>query len=105
MQTPTLISLGIILLTVLVSLLADRKFAGVARLPMQWGLNGRPTWTAPRGFALAFIPALSMLIFAAQYGLQLLAGRPLPPNEMVVIAATFLVINIIYVGLLRRVLK
>lgn len=32
-----------------------------ARLPMQWSLTGRPTWTAPRDIGLFFLPAFSML--------------------------------------------
>jgi len=32
------------------------------RLPMQWGLNGRPTWRAPRLMAVLFAPALATAI-------------------------------------------
>jgi hypothetical protein len=102
MQLPGLISLAIILATVFVSLLADRRFAGVARLPMQWGLNGRPTWTAPRGFALAFIPALSVAVFCCQQAIQGVTARPGPGFEPIVLTGTFFVINIVYVFLLRR---
>lgn len=31
------------------------------RLPMQWGLHGRPTWRAPRDLALSFTPVLAGL--------------------------------------------
>lgn len=32
-----------------------------ARLPMQWGFDGRPTWRAPRDLALAFTPTLAAI--------------------------------------------
>jgi hypothetical protein len=38
---------------------------GAASLPMQWGLNGRPTWYASRGIAVAFIPCLAIIVLAA----------------------------------------
>jgi len=40
-----------------------------ARLPMQWGFDGKPTWYAPRAVALwgivAFALAVRLLIWAA----------------------------------------
>ncbi|MFN4295336.1 MAG: hypothetical protein ACK4FB_00715 [Brevundimonas sp.] len=38
---------------------ADRRLAAHDRLPMQWGLNGRPNWSAPRRPALIVTPLLS----------------------------------------------
>ena len=39
------------------------------RIPMQWGFDGRPTWSAPKQIALwgmvAFLLALRLLIWAA----------------------------------------
>ncbi len=39
------------------------------RIAMQWGLDGRPTWFAPKGIALwgmvAFVLAVRLLIWAA----------------------------------------
>jgi len=102
MQPPALISLCIILATIFVSLLADRKFAGVARLPMQWGMNGRPSWTAPRAFALAFIPALSVAVFCCQQALRGITAHTGPAFEPIVLTGTFFVINMVYVFLLRR---
>ncbi len=39
-------------------------WAGAASLPMQWGLTGHPTWYASRGVAVAFIPAMAVLVVA-----------------------------------------
>ena len=48
---------------------ADRRLAAHDRLPMQWGLNGRPNWYAPRRPALIATPLLS--------GIGLLTGAVL----------------------------
>lgn len=34
---------------------------GVA-IPMQWGLDGKPTWRAPKAFGLLAIPVVSIVI-------------------------------------------
>ena len=38
---------------------ADRRLGHLPRLPMQWGLDGRPSWTAPRRAALVAVPLLA----------------------------------------------
>lgn len=43
---------------------ANTRFSSEMQLPMQWGLNGIVTWSAPRRMALAFMPALSIAVFA-----------------------------------------
>lgn len=43
---------------------ALRRFARHDRLPMQWGLDGRPTWRAPRAIALFFTPVLAAVSLA-----------------------------------------
>lgn len=48
---------------------ADRRLAAHDRLPMQWGLSGRPNWYAPRRPALIITPLLS--------GIGLLTGAVL----------------------------
>ncbi|WP_303718741.1 hypothetical protein [Brevundimonas naejangsanensis] len=40
---------------------AARGLPRSARLPMQWGFDGRPTWRAPRDLALAFTPTLAAI--------------------------------------------
>lgn len=56
---------GLILMA-LISASAAAKIDPGAQVPMQFGLNGQPTWSAPRRFALLFAPAL-----AAGFGLLL----------------------------------
>ena len=60
-----MIAIALILLAAYVTLAAwmglraDRRFSRHARLPMQWWLDGRPTWYAPRRLALILIPVVS----------------------------------------------
>ncbi len=65
-------------LMALISASAAAKIDPAVRVPMQFGLNGQPTWTAPRRLALLFAPAL-----AAGFGLLLtfLAHR-LPGGQL-----------------------
>jgi hypothetical protein len=58
-------------LLITMSLRAKKKFRDQIRLPMQWLLNGEVTWTAPRRFALAFIPALAIPIIWATVALTI----------------------------------
>ncbi|WP_269715176.1 hypothetical protein [Caulobacter sp. NIBR2454] len=41
------------------------------QVPMQFGFDGRPTWRAPKLFALAFQPVVATLVWLA----MVLAGR------------------------------
>ena len=47
-----------------ISAFAARSFAARDRLPMQWGIGGRATWSLPRRWALAFTPLLAALSLA-----------------------------------------
>jgi len=58
-----MVSLGFtiayLLLVAVTGVRAEHRLRHRARLPMQWGLNGRPTWTAPRRLALTLVPMLA----------------------------------------------
>jgi hypothetical protein len=41
---------------------ADDLFRYEDRLPMQWWITGKVTWSAPRRIALAFMPALATVL-------------------------------------------
>lgn len=49
---------------VLLSLIAARSFPKGARVPMQWGLTGKPTWYAPVAVAVSVTPILAAIVFA-----------------------------------------
>jgi len=46
------------------ALRANTRLRGQPWLPMQWWFDGQVTWSAPRPLALAFIPAMSIVVFA-----------------------------------------
>lgn len=52
-------------ISVLLAVIANRRFGELERLPMQWGLSGHVNWTAPRVLALAFVPVLYALLAGA----------------------------------------
>ena len=58
-----LLSLAAVVALIVRAMRADTRLAHHARLPMNWSLTGRATWTAPRRLALATVPALAALVF------------------------------------------
>lgn len=58
---------------------ADRRFRHHAKLPMQWGLDRRPTWYAPRRTALIVTPILGGIGFLLMA--LITVTSPPPPVE------------------------
>ena len=75
---------------------AERRFADHPTLPMQFGLDGRPNWRAPRRIALSFMPGLALLVL-----LPLLAVTP-ETGAMAIAAASMLGGQLFYHHLLGR---
>ena len=69
-----------------IAMWANRHFHRAARLPMQWGLRGTVNWSAPRVWALSFIPLLAFGFFAF-FTLLMLTKGPRDGQENVVIPA------------------
>jgi len=68
----------------MMTLLSRRAMPRLAhrdRLPMQWGLDGRPTWYAPRLVALFFAPALATLCLAIPLTLLALLPADIPQAD------------------------
>ena len=67
---------------------ANKRLRSEAQLPMQWWLGGEVTWYAPRPIALAFVPALGVLVFA---GLTVISfyTRPRPGQEWMEVPSLF----------------
>jgi uncharacterized BrkB/YihY/UPF0761 family membrane protein len=80
----SVISLLFVLVSCGIALLANARFRDEDRLPMQWWLDGEVTWSAPRRMALAFIPALGLLLFAS-VAVLFLYTTPRPRQEGLVI--------------------
>lgn len=52
-----------------IAIAADRRLGDRGDLPMQWTLGGHATWSAPRRFALAFVPLIGIVIlFGIAFG-------------------------------------
>jgi hypothetical protein len=51
---------GLILMAVLSAVAAQKIGPGI-KVPMQFGFDGKPTWSAPRRFALLFAPAIAAI--------------------------------------------
>lgn len=89
---------------------ANARFRGEKHLPMQWWLTGEVTWSAPRVFALAFIPALAMCILAAFVVLALNVPTRAGQEGMILpslfaTGAIFLCIQLFHLWMIRKTLR
>jgi hypothetical protein len=88
-----------------ISLCANKRLRNHDRLPMQWGANGRPTWSAPRQVALSFTPGLCA---ATTLPLAALFGVIAPPDEAVAVlvplwlGSAWLAGHLLHLWLIRR---
>lgn len=107
-------ALAIALITVALlatmSLRANRRFEAQLRLPMQWALDGSVNWSAPRGVALAFTPALAAACLALIVVLTAFAqpkagqeGLVLP--VIVLVALGFLCAHAFHLRMIRRTVQ
>jgi len=89
---------------------ANARFRDEDRLPMQWWLTGEVTWSAPRPLALAFIPALAIVVLAVFVVLSL-TTKPRAGQEMLVfpsligLGATFIAVQLLHFWLIARSLR
>ena len=78
MAASVFIALVVILASLWLTVVSARRMDGLARLPMQFGLNGEPTWYASRRVALAVCPiitaAVSFLVLGGGWVVQLATG-------------------------------
>jgi hypothetical protein len=66
-----------------------------ARVPMQWGLDGKPTWTAPKPIGVLFSPILSLLVLSFAS-----ASDPQKVTSILpMIAGAFLVAHVLHLAL------
>lgn len=89
LMTQTSIALTIATVTVaaliVMSWRAAPRLSALERLPMQWGLHGQPTWTAPRRLGLALMPTLGAIVMPI-----VAAMSPRPGQEAWQVPATLL---------------
>lgn len=89
---------------------ANRRFARHARLPMQWSLAGRVTWTAPRALALALMPLLgTATLAAAALSSQLLTPRAgqegLEIPVLLLLSGVCIAVQLLHLTLIDRTLR
>ena len=72
------------------SLGAASRLKAHAQLPMQWQLDGTVTKMAPRRFALAFTPILTVFVLAAMVALSAVT-EPRPGQAWMLIPVTLFV--------------
>jgi hypothetical protein len=93
-----------------VALWANSRFRDEARLPMQWWLTGEVTWSAPRPFALAFVPALGAATLAI-FAMAAAKVQPRPGQEGLVVPAfvglgtLFVAVQLLHLWLVEKALS
>lgn len=96
------ISLLILGLTILVSLYIGYTSDSSAQWPMQWGLDGKPTWYAPRILSLSFIPILAIIFIFSMIIIRHYQNRPVLPSFQILISVVFLISNLLFLHFSRR---
>ena len=75
MAVSILIAFVVIFASIWLTVVSSRRMDGLTRLPMQFGLNGEPTWYASRRVALAVCPiitaALNFFVLGGGWVVQL----------------------------------
>ncbi len=74
-------------------------------IPMQWGLNGEPVWSAPLWLALLFTPLLSVLVMGLTVWLTYTAVSALVIIVITLQAVTFLAAHLVHLEISRRQLQ
>jgi hypothetical protein len=90
-----------VLILALMSVFANRRFSDRDRLPMQWSLDRKVNWSAPRPVALAFTPILAAVVLA--FVAHQLAGNPTSQFwTLAAIAAAFVGMHLLHLRLLEK---
>lgn len=96
--------------TIVSAILANMRFRHELRLPIQWWLDGKVSWTAPRLVALAFIPVLA----TGMLGIVAVLSQTLPPRAgqealvwpvMLGSGALSVAIQLLHLGLIARTVR
>ncbi|MFM9864515.1 MAG: hypothetical protein ACKVRO_13000 [Micropepsaceae bacterium] len=85
---------------VLLSVVAARTFPKGAKVPMQWGITGKPTWYAPVPFAVSATPVLAAIVFtlsAALTGVTEKAQRDFD-NAWPLMVGIFLFVHVVHLA-------
>lgn len=83
-------------LLIAMSVAVAAQLNGHPKLPMQWQLDGTVTWMAPRRFALAFTPGLTLFVLGTILALSVMI-EPRSAQEWLLIPVT-LIVGFIFVS-------
>ena len=90
--------------------IANARFSSDNRLPMQWWIDGKVTWDAPRHFALAFVPVLGTSVLAL-FILMNFTMKIRPGDEhlvipiLIVVGCIFVAVQLLHLYLVARSLR
>lgn len=105
-----IVSVVFIVVICILAYRANARFRSAARLPMQWSLTGKVTWSAPRHLALAFMPALAVALL----GFVTVMAMNVPPRPgqehlilpvSLVMGAALVVAQLFHFWLIERTLR
>lgn len=105
-----IVSVIVVVALALLARRAEARLPGAARLPMQWGVTGRVTWTAPRRLALAFMPVTAGVLM----GFVTILTMTVPPRAgqeglvlpvAVAMGVTLVAAQLFHVWLIARTLR
>lgn len=77
---PPLLSAAILMCLVVISVGIGRTIPAEARLPMQWGIGGKPTWYGGRGLAVWIMPLVALVVIATVLTALAMGLRTDPPT-------------------------
>lgn len=93
---------GIIWTVVVVrSVYLAASLASSVRLPMQWSMSGKPTWSASPAIAFGMIPFISLFVFASFRYTGWRASSD-TPGRYVLLALATLAFHFIYSHFVKR---
>ncbi|MEZ0495287.1 hypothetical protein ACAX61_03185 [Sphingomonas sp. IW22] len=109
-MAPFMIAAFAVVVVGVMSVRANRKFRAERRLPMQWWLDGSVTWTAPRRWALAFMPGLAFVTLST-IAIISVTMSPRPGQEglavpgIALFGTTFVAIHALHLWLIGRTIS
>lgn len=107
LSAPFVSSITVLVLAAM-SLAFARRVPPGMKLPMQWGLKGLPTWSAPREIALSITPLLAAVTLTP----FTLASLWVDPEErltfrivLALVCLVYIAVHGLHLSLVRRWLK
>lgn len=100
MEEAVVVMGAVLAVLVLLSVIAARSFPKGARVPMQWGITGKPTWYAPVPFAVSTTPVLAALVFGLIVSFPFVSQQAQRDfdNAWPIVAGIFLFVHVVHLS-------